>query len=293
MESGDLRVFQAVAAEGSITKAAAKLNYVQSNVTARIRQLEEDLHTVLFHRHNRGMTLTAGGKSLLEYANKILGLLEEASRAVTSSTEPRGPLAIGATQSCAAVRLPLLLAQYHRRYPDVSLSLSTGHSSQVLDKVLRYEVDGAFLSGPVPHDEVIAIPAFDEDLALVSEYGMQELADAAAKPILVFTDGCHYRSVLEEWLRNNDWKSPQIMEFGTLEAIIGGVSAGLGITLLPQSVVAQSAAAGSVRTHDAAMLPHTIRTNFVMRKDAFVSRPLQLFLDELTANQSLNEEALP
>jgi DNA-binding transcriptional LysR family regulator len=81
LESGDLRVFQAVANEGSITKAAAKLNYVQSNVTSRIQQLETDLQTVLFHRHNRGMTLTSSGKSLLEYANKILGLLEEASKA--------------------------------------------------------------------------------------------------------------------------------------------------------------------------------------------------------------------
>ncbi|MCC3377201.1 LysR family transcriptional regulator [Cohnella sp. REN36] len=290
MESGDLRVFQAVAIEGSITRAAAKLGYVQSNVTARIRQLEEDLNTVLFHRHNRGMTLTSGGKALLDYAGKILGLLEEATRAVTSSTEPRGPLAIGSTQSCAAVRLPALLARYHRQYPDVALSLSTGHSSQVLEKVLRYEVDGAFLSGPVPHDEVVAIPAFDETLALVSEAAMADLADAAEKPILVFTDGCHYRSVLEEWLRNNAWKTPQIMEFGTLEAIIGGVAAGLGITLLPCSIVAQSAAAGAVRTHFDAKLRHAIRTNFVMRKDAYVSRPLQLFLDELSASRLLDRE---
>ncbi|MFP3599715.1 LysR family transcriptional regulator, partial [Chryseobacterium sp. SIMBA_029] len=54
MESGDLRIFQMVAREGSITKAAARLGYVQSNVTARIRQLEEDLKTELFFRHNRG-----------------------------------------------------------------------------------------------------------------------------------------------------------------------------------------------------------------------------------------------
>lgn len=75
MESGDLRVFQMVAREGTITKAALQLGYVQSNVTARIQQLEAELGTTLFLRHNRGMTLSASGKLLLDYANKIIGLL--------------------------------------------------------------------------------------------------------------------------------------------------------------------------------------------------------------------------
>lgn len=88
MESGDLRVFQMVAREGTITKAALQLGYVQSNVTARIQQLEAELGTTLFLRHNRGMTLSASGKLLLDYANKIIGLLDEASKALSSSAEP-------------------------------------------------------------------------------------------------------------------------------------------------------------------------------------------------------------
>lgn len=108
MESGDLRVFQMVAREGTITKAALQLGYVQSNVTARIQQLEAELGTTLFLRHNRGMTLSASGKLLLDYANKIIGLLDEASKALSSSAEPSGPLMIGCTQTTAAVRLPKL-----------------------------------------------------------------------------------------------------------------------------------------------------------------------------------------
>jgi DNA-binding transcriptional LysR family regulator len=281
LESGDLRVFQAVAEEGSITRAAGRLGYVQSNVTARIRQLEADLQTVLFHRHNRGMILTSGGKSLLAYANQILGLLDQAAKAVTSAHEPRGPLVIGSSQTCAAVRLPKLLARYHRQYPEVALSLTTGNSDLLAERILRFELDGAFISGPVDHEELTEMPVFEEEMVLVSEAALEELEDAPAKPVLVFTGGCYYRSVLEAWLKQNTWKSPQIMEFGTLEAIIGGVSAGLGITLLPRSVAAKGIAEGLLRAHDFPERDRYIHTCFVRRKDAFVSRPLELFLEAL------------
>jgi DNA-binding transcriptional LysR family regulator len=287
MESGDLRVFQAVAEEGSITKAAQRLGYVQSNVTARIRQLESDLQTVLFHRHRRGMTLTSGGKALLAYANQILELLDVASKAVSSLNEPRGPLVIGSTQTCAAVRLPGILARYHRQYPEVELSLTTGNSAALIDSILRYEVDGAFLAGPYDDEELTGIPMFEEEIVLVSETEVRTLAEAAAKPILVFADGCSYRTVLEEWLRRNTWKKPQIMEFGTLDTIVGGVAAGLGITLLPRTVVAKGVAEGKLRTHEFPMQSRRIVTHFVMRKDVFVSRPLQLFLDLLEQSRQL------
>ncbi|CAM3700156.1 LysR family transcriptional regulator [Cohnella lubricantis] len=288
MESGDLRVFQAVANEGSITKAAAKLNYVQSNVTARIQQLETDLQTVLFYRHNRGMTLTSSGKSLLTYADKILGLLEEAAQAVTSSSEPRGTLAIGSTQTSAAVRLPKLLASYHKRYPEVEITLTTENSIPMEERILRYEVDGAFLAGPVEHEDLLAIPAFDEEMVIVSDAGVDRLMDAAPKPVLVFAGRCYYRQMMEKWLKANAWSKLRMMEFGTLEAIIGGVEAGLGISMLARSVVAKKAEEGTLRIHELPAPDRRLRTSFVMRKDAFVSRPLQLLLEELEAARDLN-----
>lgn len=291
MESGDLRVFRAVALEGTVTAAAAKLGYVQSNVTARIRQLENDLGKPLFHRHNRGMTLTADGKLLLDYAGRIVGLLDEAAKALTSSDRPIGPLAIASMQSCAAVRLPSLLAAYHRRYPDVELSLSTGHSAAVLDKVLRYEADGGFLAGPWPEEEITAVPAYDEEIVLVSSPQLGATDNLAGAPMLVFTDGCFYRSVLERWTRERAWAQPRIMEFGTLEAIIGGVAAGLGISMLPRSVVAKAAAEGALSIHPLPAPYNIICTYFVMRRDAYVSRPLELLLAELESVRQVADEA--
>ncbi|MFX3632282.1 MAG: LysR family transcriptional regulator [Candidatus Pristimantibacillus sp.] len=280
MESSELRVFQMVAREGSITKAALQLGYVQSNVTARIRRLESDLGTDLFLRHNRGMTLSTSGKVLLAYADKIIGLLDEATKALTSNNEPSGPLLIGSTQTAAAVRLPNLLASYYSKYPKVLLSLTTGHTQYLIDKVLQYELDGAFIGKQCDHPELQSFSVFDEELVIVSSPYLTELDEAVLKPILVYTMGCSYRAILEQFLSTRS-SQPIIMEFGTLEAIIGGVSAGLGISLLPRIVIQNHEAQGSIRSHAIPESINHMKTEFITRKDSFVSSALHAFIETL------------
>ncbi|WP_240417663.1 LysR family transcriptional regulator [Paenibacillus periandrae] len=289
MESSDLRVFQMVAREGSITKAAQRLGYVQSNVTARIQQLESELATVLFFRHNRGMTLSSSGKTLLTYTDKILGMLDEATLALTSSSEPSGPLVIGSTQTAAAVRLPKLLASYYKQYPGVLLSLTTGHSQYLMEKVLHYELDGAFIGCKCDHPDLQSVPAFDEELVIVSTPAVIQLDEAVTKPILVYSTGCSYREVLNQWLSSISITQPIIMEFGTLEAIIGCVSAGLGISLLPKSVINKHESEGSVRTHAIPDSYRHMQTEFITRKDSFVSSALNAFMCTLPHAQLVAE----
>ncbi|MEG7379148.1 LysR family transcriptional regulator [Bacillus subtilis] len=286
MESGDLRVFQMVAREGSITKAALQLGYVQSNVTARIQQLEAELGTMLFLRHNRGMTLSASGKLLLDYANKIIGLLDEASKALSSSLEPSGPLMIGSTQTTAAVRLPKLLASYYEEHPNVQLSLTTGHTQFLIDKVLRYELDGAFIGCECNHPELVSYPAFEEEPVVVSAASVSNAEEAITKPILVYSTGCSYRETLEKWLRSAGVTQPVIMEFGTLEAIIGGVTAGLGISLLPRTVVQKHEAEGSIRLYPLPKALRQMKTEFIVRKDSFISSALRTFMDSFAPDQT-------
>ena len=107
MDSSDLRVFEAVARLGGMNKAAAELNTVQSNVTARIRAFEEELGTPLFGRHSRGVELTPAGRRLLPYATRMVHLLEDARRAAIDDGEPQGRLTIGSLESTAAASLRL------------------------------------------------------------------------------------------------------------------------------------------------------------------------------------------
>src|SRR5437588_662168 len=112
MDLAGLRIFKAVAETGGITKAAARLHRVPSNVTTRVRQLEESLGTALFHRHKRRLTLSAEGKLLLAYAERLLRLSSEAQAALRSGA-PRGTLRLGSLESTAATRLPQVLSPYH------------------------------------------------------------------------------------------------------------------------------------------------------------------------------------
>src|SRR3954467_10236560 len=112
MELADLHIFKTVAEEGGIISAARKLHRVQSNVSTRVRQLEETIGAPLFHRAKQRLTLSARGELLLEYADRMLVLAEEARSAVAGSA-PRGVLKLGALESTAASRLPEVLARYH------------------------------------------------------------------------------------------------------------------------------------------------------------------------------------
>ncbi|WP_339236979.1 LysR family transcriptional regulator [Paenibacillus sp. FSL R5-0517] len=288
MESGDLRIFQCVAQEGNLTKAAAKLGYVQSNVTARIRHLEAEVGTTLFIRHNRGMTLSPAGEMLLTYADKIIGLLNDASKALRATSTPSGPLRIGSTQTAAAVRLPELFAKYYQQYPEVSLSLATGNSQMLIDQVIGYEMEGAFIGCSCDHPDIESIDVFDEELFVVSS-GVGPGEELTRKPILVYSMGCSYRQILEEWLNSSGVNRPVIMEFGTLEAIISGVTSGMGISLLPEIVIRQQIANGNLRKHSLPSGISRMMTRFITRKDAFVSSALGAFIAMLPQEYDMIE----
>src|ERR1700716_2851383 len=168
MELSDLTTFATVARTGGITRAADELNTVQSNITHRVKALEAEIGTPLFERHSRGMTLTGAGRRLLPYAQRMTALSREAVLAASDDGEPKGPLAIGSMETTAAVRLPLLLAEFHRRFPQVQLSFRAPTTAVLVAAVLDGMLDGAFVAGPIEHAELRAISAFKEELVLIT-----------------------------------------------------------------------------------------------------------------------------
>ncbi|OAB27032.1 LysR family transcriptional regulator [Paenibacillus macquariensis subsp. defensor] len=285
MESGDLKIFQAVAREGSITKAAQVLNYVQSNVTTRIQCLEAQLKKPLFRRSNRGMTLTPAGVNLLGYADKILILMDEAVKSTQYSDHPAGPLRIGSIETTAVIHLTPLLTEYHSRYPDVNLSLITGVTHGLLQKVLDYELDGAFVYGPIDYPDIEHVAAFEEELVLISERGKSDMRELLTKPMLFFDVGCTHRAKAESFLSETGLTTYQIMEFGTLEVILGGVSAGLGVSMLPRSSIAKAEEAGIIASHRLPEEYRDLQVWFVHRHDSIYSSALSRLLQLIDVKQ--------
>ena len=285
MDASDLGVFAAVARAGGITRAAQVLNTVQSNVTQRIRLLEDELGVHLFHRHSRGVTLTGAGNQLLPYAERIGQLVGEAKQAAIDGPTPRGKIVIGALETATALRLPPILAAYAASYPQVEIEVSTGTSAGLIQAVLARQIETAFVAGPVNHPELLALRVIEEELMLVTAPWVLDLermfssASADKLKIVVFRSGCAYRARLENILAKRGIVGARGLDFGTLDGIIGCVGAGVGITLLPRAVVASAAAEGRVAIHtlppDEARVPSVL----IRRHDAFVSTALARFVD--------------
>jgi DNA-binding transcriptional LysR family regulator len=273
MELSDLALFAAVARCGGITRAAHELNTVQSNVTARIKLLEEELGTPLFHRHARGVALTAAGRQLLPYANRLAALADEAKRAVRADGTPRGPLALGSMETTAAVRLPPLIASFRAAWPDVGLTVSTGPTAELVARVLAFELDAALVAGPINHPDLVEEPVYSEEMALVTAPG-RTVAAAVADGAVAFRVACAYRRRLEALLLEEGYAPVRWNEMGTLEGILGCVAAGLGVTLLPRAAVARLEAEGAVRCHPVPAQHRTVATVLIRRRDAAPSAGL-------------------
>ncbi len=281
MELSDLVTFSAVARLGGITRAAAELNTVQSNITQRVKALEAEIGTALFERHSRGMTLTGAGRRLLPYAQRMAALSREAALAARDDGEPSGPLAIGSLETTAAVRLPSLLAEYHRRFPNVQLSLRTATTADLVAAVLDGSLDGAFVAGPIEHGELVTTTAFREELVLVTARRWKSLADlragtpASGPTALVFRSGCTYRQRLEQVLNEFGWPLAARFELGTLDGMIGCVAADMGVTLLPRAVVERRDLDESIRLHTLKPSLARVDTLFIQRRSAHQYSALQ------------------
>lgn len=277
MDINELRIFRAVAQEGSITKAAQALGYVQSNVTARIQQLEEEQDTKLFYRQ-RKMILTPSGEQLLTYAEKILHLVDEAQKALQNTGEPKGTLRLGANHTTSALHLPLVFAQYHKAYPKVELSLTTEFSGELIDKIKHYELDAAFVKAPVNDPDLVKELLYEEELVLISNSDCDDIEKVFERPFLMNTKGCFQRELLESWLKSIGIHSVRYMEFNHLDAIVQGVISRLGASLVPYSVIQKYSGEKKLRFFQLPAEYKTIQISLIRKKDSLMTSAFENFV---------------
>jgi DNA-binding transcriptional LysR family regulator len=269
MDLSDLRIFSTVVREGSVTRAAERLHRVQSNVTTRIRQLEEDLSVRLFIREGKRLHLAPAGQVLLGYADRLLALADEARGAVQDS-KPRGIFRLGAMESTAAVRLPRLLSQYHRRHPGVVLELRTGNPQVLGGAVLAGDLDAALVAEPIADAPFKKMFAFDEELVIVAPADHPPIGKKGNLPrtVLVFEHGCPHRKRLEDWYMRRREMPERTIELTSYHAMLGCVVAGMGISLLPKSVLTTFPERKRLSVHRLARPENCAQTVLIWRKGA-------------------------
>ena len=239
MELSQLRIFQAVAETGSVTRAAEQLHRVPSNLSTRLRQLEEQLGVELFHRERQRLQLSPAGKVLLDYAGRMLALHDEAFAAVQGG-EPAGEFILGSMYSTAAIHLPNLLARYHKAYPAVNLQVQTAPSGELLEGLLAGRLDAAMLDGPLSLAGLDGVPLCEETLVLITEPDhppVRSARDVAGRAVFTFRKGCSYRMRLEAWYAHDHAAMGRAMEIESYQSMLACVVAGSGVALMSQSML--------------------------------------------------------
>jgi len=283
----DLTIFKTVANKGSFNQAAQHLNYVQSNITSRIQKLEEQLGTKVFHRHQRGVTLTNEGEQLLSYAKKIISLTEEMKMIASNEEMPTGKLDIASVET--VIKLPLILSKYAQTYNDVDLTLSTGVTAELKEKVLQYELDGAFVTKSAITKEPMLnqVDVFHENLVLISGTKQATFEEIIQLPIIRFSDGCGYRAKLDEYLYDHQIVPTKVMELGTLETTLGSVISGLGIAYVPHSAIHEYESKGLIECYQLPEKYSKITTVFIYRNDEYITPALKKFVETV---EEVNKE---
>ncbi|NWA84299.1 MULTISPECIES: putrescine utilization regulator PtrR [unclassified Pseudomonas] len=239
MDLVQLEIFKAVAEQGSISAAAQLIHRVPSNLTTRIKQLEQDLGVELFIREKSRLRLSPAGWNFLGYARRILDLVQEA-RATVAGEEPQGAFALGSLESTAAVRIPALLAAYNQKHTKVELDLSTGPSGTMIEGVLSGRLAAAFVDGPVLHATLEGVAVFEEEMVVIAPLHHAPITrgqDVAGESIYTFRSNCSYRHHFERWFSQDGAVPGKIFEMESYHGMLACVSAGAGLALMPRSML--------------------------------------------------------
>ena len=282
MDLVQLEIFKAVADHGSISAAAQQIHRVPSNLTTRIKQLEEDLGVALFIREKSRLRLSPAGWNFLEYTRRILELVEEARSAVAGE-DPQGTFTLGSLESTAAVRIPGVLAAYNQRYPKVDLDLSTGPSGTMLEGVLAGRLVAAFVDGPVLHPTLEGMPVFEEEMVIIAPLNhacITRAQEVNGEPIYAFRSNCSYRHHFEQWFLQDQAVPGRIHEMESYHGMLACVSAGAGLALMPRSMLDSMPGASTVSVWPLSPDHRFLDTWLVWRRGT-VSRSLSTLIELL------------
>jgi DNA-binding transcriptional LysR family regulator len=287
MEVRQLQIFRILAEELSFTRTAERVHTVQSNVTAQIKALEEELGVPLFDRLGRRVTLTDAGHRFQPFAEQALAAMEKGLLAAKAGSEPSGPLRISAPESIVTYRLALLLRKFRRRFPHVEL-IFRPH----LDNTLAVELETGKVDLAIDMRDAVSSPAFEsiplraERIFLLAHWSHTlarqrtvKPADLAGQTLLLTESGCGYRAKLDRLMALQNIRPGHVTEFSSVEAIKQCVAAGMGLALLPAIAVAREMRQFQIRALHWAGPSLDIQTHMIWHKDKWVTPAMAAFRD--------------
>ncbi|HEV2478462.1 MAG TPA: LysR family transcriptional regulator [Puia sp.] len=289
MNTNDLKIFEAVARHGSFTRAAESVFTVQSNVTARIKSLEEEFGAPLFSRSPRKVELTGAGRTLMKYYKRLDHLLEEAKNEMKNTGTVAGSLKIGCIETTMALKGPDILLKFSATYPDVELEFVSAMRGSLVGDLLGHRLDAAFIPGPIHDAGLDQLPMQQTRLVLLGPATAKTTADLLKRTsdplkrepptIIVFEQGCVYRNRLEAWLSSKGVVKYKRIVLNSIEGIVNFVESDIGMSILPLEVITKYYPHRKLKTFALNKELGTLTNSLAFRKGEPPSRALEAFLE--------------
>ncbi len=231
MDSSLLKVFVEVANQNSISLGAKALNFTQSNVTHRIKQLEKVVGYALFHRVPKGVVLTKEGQKLYPFAIEIVKKVKEAQLQM-KNVHHQELLRIGTSQANAATRLLGFCKKLNENYPNMKIELSTNGSSQVIQDLLDYKIDIGFVAGNPNHKDIEILNKFNDDLYFIESKNVK-----SPNCLIGYRKDSTHFLYLQEYMKkrgNFDFTTMVIQNYDVMQ---GFVKEGFGKAFLSKNLI--------------------------------------------------------
>src|SRR5215210_16983 len=257
MDTRQLAAFCAVVERRSFSQAADRLGVTQPAVSLQVRALEKRLGTQLLDRSGRRVEPTEAGLRLYRGAQRLLALEAQLLDELAGEGEGElsGELQLGASTGPAAIVVPLLLCEFQRAHPGVTISLSVSDTQSVVDRVAGRELELGIVGAARRHRAVRYEPFFDDEVILACAPGHPfagrtvSLDELRADNLIVMQEGAGVRQIVEDELRALGTRLRDLdvrLELGLQESVRSAVQAGYGVTFISRSAVEQELAAGTL-----------------------------------------------
>ncbi|MDR3754166.1 MAG: LysR family transcriptional regulator [Terracidiphilus sp.] len=298
MEVRQLQIFRTLSEELNFTRTAEKVHTVQSNVTAQIKALEEELGIPLFDRLGRRVTLTDAGRNFLPFALQALAAMDHGQRALQTGAEPSGPLRIGAAESLLTYRLPEVLRAFRRKFPHVELIFRPYSNATIALELEAGKFDMVIHGdGLQASSSIKSVRLRRERVLLLTDASHPLASRTAVKPVdlvgenLLLTEaGCSYREKLDRALALANIRPANVTEFHSVEALKQCIALGMGIGLLPAIVVARDLHQNHIKALHWTGPSLDIDTHILWHKDKWISPAMAAFM-ELVEDKLMETES--
>jgi DNA-binding transcriptional LysR family regulator len=300
MDLDQLHTFLEIVRLKSFSKAAQTCYRTQPAISAQIRQLEQELNTILFERLGTRISLTMAGRIFAEHAEQILALRRRAQDAINELEKvPRGELVIAANEATCIYVLPTVFAEFKKQFPNVQLLVDRAYGTRVVQAVLDSQADFGITQLPVQEKKLQVVKIHCDEIKLLVPAGHALASHERVSPadlkgeLLLLPKGGTTRARLNVWLDPVVDELNVSMELDSTEMIKRFVMAGLGVSFLAASNCQEEIATGDIQCVSLGPEPMIRRLGLIYRKDKSLSKAALGFIQATLANAVAGIQEFP